>query len=74
MVEVKKLLALQGTEYSAVLTPYHDNGLFANVLQARGHHEMRANQCNKVFRSISDMVAGLRRAVACKTRQVVSML
>ncbi|CAE7245669.1 kmo [Symbiodinium pilosum] len=30
---VKKLLTLQSTDYSAVLTPYHDNGLFANVLQ-----------------------------------------
>eukprot|EP00439_Symbiodinium_sp_Y106_P070576 s3234_g12.t1 len=29
----KKLLALQGSAYSAVLAPYHDNGLFANVLQ-----------------------------------------
>ena len=33
-IQVKKLLALQGSAYSAVLTPYHDNGLFANVLQA----------------------------------------
>ncbi|CAE7440744.1 kmo [Symbiodinium sp. CCMP2456] len=32
-MQVKKLLALQGSAYSAVLTPYHDNGLFANVLQ-----------------------------------------
>eukprot|EP00438_Fugacium_kawagutii_P011511 Skav228310 [mRNA] locus=scaffold4453:46197:51698:+ [translate_table: standard] len=30
---VKKILALQCTEYQAVFAPYHDNGLFANILQ-----------------------------------------
>ena len=34
VLQAKKLLALQGSAYSAVLAPYHDNGLFANVLQA----------------------------------------
>ena len=33
--KVKKLLALRCSEYAAVFTPYHDNGLFANVLQAQ---------------------------------------
>ncbi|CAJ1330579.1 unnamed protein product, partial [Effrenium voratum] len=30
---VKKIISLQVWEYSAVCVPYHDNGLFANVLQ-----------------------------------------
>lgn len=31
--QVKKILALRCTEYTAVFAPYHDNGLFANILQ-----------------------------------------
>ena len=30
---MKKLLALQCSEYACVFLPFHDNGLFANVLQ-----------------------------------------
>ncbi|CAK9026014.1 Hypothetical protein SCF082_LOCUS17317 [Durusdinium trenchii] len=30
---VKKILALRCSDYASVSTPYHDNGLFANVLQ-----------------------------------------
>ena len=32
-IEVKKLFKLRCSEYALVCTPYHDNGLFANVLQ-----------------------------------------
>ena len=31
--QVKKILALRCSEYKAVFAPYHDNGLFANILQ-----------------------------------------